>query len=68
MKQRHMSTPTESIVDSDQPITAPNLEDQIRGRAYQIYEERGRQDGFAEQDWLQAEAELTTASAFKAAA
>ncbi|HTZ76217.1 MAG TPA: DUF2934 domain-containing protein [Candidatus Aquilonibacter sp.] len=30
----------------------------IRERAYQLYEQRGRLDGHAVEDWLQAEAEL----------
>jgi hypothetical protein len=30
----------------------------IRRRAYELYEQRGRQDGFHEQDWLQAESEI----------
>jgi len=34
------------------------LRDQIAQRAYELYEQRGRQDGFAVQDWLQAEQEL----------
>jgi hypothetical protein len=40
-------------------LTEGELE-QIRQRAYQLYEERGRLDGFAEEDWLQAEAEILT--------
>jgi hypothetical protein len=32
--------------------------EQIRRRAYELYEQRGRQDGFHEQDWLQAESEI----------
>jgi hypothetical protein len=32
--------------------------EQIRRRAYELYEQRGRQDGFHEQDWLQAESEV----------
>ena len=35
-----------------------DLQDQIRALAYEIYEQRGRHDGFAEQDWLAAEAEI----------
>jgi hypothetical protein len=38
----------------------PNPRDrksQIAGRAYEIYEERGRHDGQADQDWLEAERE-----------
>ncbi len=35
-----------------------NMEETIRARAYELYEERGRQDGFAQDDWLKAEAEV----------
>ena len=35
-----------------------NLEEKIRLRAYQLYEQRGRIEGFALDDWLQAEAEI----------
>ena len=35
------------------------LQDQIRARAYQLYEHRGRDDGHNLDDWLQAEAELS---------
>jgi len=45
-----------------------DLEQQIRQRAYEIYEQRGSQDGSPEQDWLQAEAEILPVSALKAAA
>jgi len=27
-------------------------------RAYELYEQRGRQDGYALEDWLQAEREI----------
>jgi hypothetical protein len=37
------------------------IEDRIRHRAYQLYEERGTVDGFALDDWLQAEAEVLRA-------
>ncbi|HEX4075334.1 MAG TPA: DUF2934 domain-containing protein [Candidatus Acidoferrales bacterium] len=33
-------------------------EERIRLRAYELYEQRGRRDGSALDDWLQAEAEL----------
>lgn len=36
-----------------------NEEEEIRQRAYMLYEERGRVDGYALKDWLQAEKELT---------
>ena len=34
-----------------------DLQEQIRCRAYELYEQRGRVDGFALDDWLQAEGE-----------
>ena len=36
------------------------LEDQIRSRAYELYEERGKEDGHDLDDWLRAEADLTS--------
>jgi len=36
----------------------PGIEDEIRQRAYELYEQRGRQDGFQEEDWAGAEAEI----------
>jgi len=36
-----------------------NLEFQIRLRAFELYEARGREDGHDLDDWLQAETELT---------
>jgi hypothetical protein len=35
-----------------------NLQEQIRIRAYELYEERGRQEGFHDEDWARAEAEI----------
>lgn len=37
-----------------------DLESTIRVRAYELYLQRGRQDGFAQDDWLQAEAEVAS--------
>jgi len=34
------------------------LEEQIRCRAYELYEARGREDGRDLDDWLQAEGEI----------
>ena len=42
------------------------LEERIRVRAYQLYEQRGKRDGYALDDWLQAEAELTERRALRA--
>ncbi len=40
------------------PKPLNDTEEKIRLRAYQLYEQRGRVDGFALDDWLQAEAEM----------
>ncbi len=34
------------------------IEERIRRRSYELFEQRGRQDGHALDDWLQAEAEV----------
>jgi Protein of unknown function (DUF2934) len=47
---------------------AEAITEQIRCRAYELYEERGREDGHAEEDWLRAEAEFSGVSKQKAAA
>jgi hypothetical protein len=39
-------------------IVPINLEDEIRRRAYEIYEERGRTPGDQHDDWLRAEREV----------
>jgi Protein of unknown function (DUF2934) len=44
------------------------LEDQIRRRAYELYEERGREDGHEEEDWFLAKEEITIKKARTAAA
>ena len=36
----------------------PNLAEEIRSRAYELYEERGREEGHETEDWLRAEAEI----------
>lgn len=38
--------------------SSTDVNEQIQQRAYQLYLQRGRRDGFHEQDWLQAEAEV----------
>lgn len=35
------------------------VEEQVRRRAYELYEARGREDGHDLEDWQQAEAEVT---------
>ena len=36
-----------------------DLQEQIRLRAYELYEQRGREDGRDLDDWLQAESEVS---------
>jgi Protein of unknown function (DUF2934) len=53
--QTPIKSPT--IVRQEKPV--PNIEDGIRRRAYELYEQRGREDGRDVEDWLRAEEELT---------
>ncbi len=51
--------PSEPIkADLQETDGGGGLQDQIRARAFQLYEQRGRDDGHDLDDWLQAEAEL----------
>jgi hypothetical protein len=52
-----------------QPITKSNieLEERIRARAYELYQQRDGEPGHELDDWLQAESELTQPNAQKAA-
>lgn len=34
------------------------IEEEIRIRAYELFEQRGRQEGFHDEDWARAEAEV----------
>ena len=45
-----------------------DLREEVRRRAYQIYEERGGLNGSALQDWLQAEAEVLESPPIRKAA
>jgi Protein of unknown function (DUF2934) len=45
-----------------------NMEEQIRTRAYELYEARGRESGHDLQNWLEAEAETTGPAVRTAAA
>jgi len=51
--------PTKPALLSKKPKSQnpQDLKPQIAKRAYEIYEERGRHDGQADQDWLEAEHE-----------
>ena len=39
-------------------LSFQQIEERIRARAYEIYEDRGRGDGHALDDWLEAKAEV----------
>lgn len=43
---------------AENPSTVRDLEEQIRRRAYEIYLQRGGEEGYDVEDWLRAEAEL----------
>lgn len=57
------SKPTGTVTPISQGNGAPSslpedIQEQIRARAYELYEARGRQEGFHDQDWAQAESEV----------
>ncbi len=54
----------ELLTNRDAPITTH--EENVRARAYELYEVRGRIDGHAEEDWLQAEREVAGSNERKA--
>ncbi len=41
------------------PTTEPSYNQQISVRAYELFEQRGREDGHDLDDWLRAESEIT---------
>ena len=43
---------------SRKPDLSTDIEKRIRQRAFEVHEQRGRVDGFALDDWLQAETEI----------
>lgn len=49
-----------SIHPDHTPLTQDHLgiEEEIRQRAYELYEQRGRQEGFHDEDWARAETEI----------
>jgi Protein of unknown function (DUF2934) len=54
-KEKEVTKKQPTSVTSDQQ----ELEHQIRLRAQELYEARGREDGHELDDWLRAEAEIT---------
>ena len=55
----------ELLTKGDAAITTHD-EEKVRARAYELYEVRGRIDGHAEEDWLQAEGEVAGSNERKA--
>jgi hypothetical protein len=51
-----MPTPLRTINQTTESTS--ELQEQIRRRAYELYEQRGRDDGHEIDDWLQAESEV----------
>jgi hypothetical protein len=50
-------------------LEAPlDLQEQVRRRAFELYEQRGREEGHELDDWLQAELEIVRKQAKGAAA
>ena len=64
MPRDRTQKPTANIATESRP----NLEEEIRRRAHELYEERGREDGHDMEDWLRAEAEITGTGVEAAAA
>lgn len=69
-RSRSVATmPESNVTQAENPAVAEprkhftpipiNLEAEIRRRAYELYEERGRTPGHADEDWLVAEQEVT---------
>ena len=59
------STVEVTAVSARQPEANPpdlDLEQKIRLRAYELYEQRNRGNGYDQEDWLDAEAELRAKS------
>ena len=52
----------------DRAEVEDGVEEQIRTRAYDLFEARGREEGHDLEDWLEAEAEITGTTIKSAAA
>jgi hypothetical protein len=61
-------TPTAQRATKQTAAFTADLREKIRRRAYELYEQRGREDGRDLDDWLQAESEVTKKKAKTATA
>jgi hypothetical protein len=64
--QGETSMKLELLTNKDSANTTPD-EKNLRSRAYELYEVRGKIEGHAEEDWLQAEGEVAGSNERKAA-
>ena len=65
MSKETVSNPATSTMSASTARMSPNsaqAQDRIALRAYALYEQRGRQEGRALEDWVNAERELASAS------
>ena len=67
MKSTRTKNSLPTLVDP-RPRSIADVEEQICRRAHELYEQRGREEGHALDDWLQAEAEIAHGKARTAAA
>jgi Protein of unknown function (DUF2934) len=67
INQGETSMKPELLTNRDAAITTHDEENvRVRARAHELYEVRGRIDGHAEEDWLQAEGEVAGSNERKA--
>jgi hypothetical protein len=65
MNQGEKSMKPEFLTNRKSAITTDD-EENVRARAYELYEVHGRIDGHAKEDWLQAEGEVAGSNERKA--
>jgi Protein of unknown function (DUF2934) len=53
-----MQNPTKKSLQFGRTAAEANREEEVRRRAYELYEARGYGDGHDLEDWLEAEAEI----------
>ena len=58
----YMSPAGQKPSTAERASTGAQAQARIAQRAYELYEQRGRQDGLALEDWLNAERQLAAAS------
>ncbi len=63
-----LTTPTPLRTTRQTTESTSDIQEQIRRRAHELYEQRGRKDGHELDDWLQAESEVTQVKAKTVAA